>query len=103
MQIANNKDAQWEIANQYALVFPCIEQALQSNNVRFEIHAVQQRLLTYKELLLHRNILDDNVLKHAFIALTQQEKEIVHGGFNDIDDAIKQIDGIIERYSSKPQ
>ena len=101
LQIANNKDVKLEIANRYTLAFPCIKRALESENTRNQIVAVQQRLLTYKEVLLHRNMLEDKELKRAFSALNQSEKSVAQGGIKSINDAIKEMDEIIERYSRK--
>ncbi|WKY59505.1 hypothetical protein Q5H80_18155 [Vibrio sp. SNU_ST1] len=101
MQIENNDGLRSEIANQYKLAFPCIQQAIESANTRDDIIAVQHRLLTYKEVLLHGNMLEDKELKQAFSALTQSEKYVAQGGIQNINDAIKQMDEIIERYSRK--
>ncbi|MEZ8066267.1 hypothetical protein [Vibrio sp. FF145] len=101
MQIANNDSVKLEIANLYKLAFPCIQQALESEDTRNEIVAVQQRLLTYKEVLLHGNMLEDKELKQAFSALNQSEKGVAQGGIQNINDAIKQMDEIVERYSRK--
>lgn len=101
LQIANNKDVKLEIANRYTLAFPCIKRALESENTRNQIVAVQQRLLTYKEVLLHGNMLEDKELKRAFSALNQSEKSVAQGGIKSINDAIKEMDEILERYSRK--
>ncbi|OQQ07747.1 hypothetical protein BK411_11675 [Vibrio splendidus] len=101
MQIANNKDVKLEIANRYTLAFPCIKHALETDNVRSEIIAVQHRLLTYKEVLLHGSMLEKKELKQAFSALNQNEKDVAQGGIKSINDAIKEMDEILERYSRK--
>ncbi|TVU60719.1 hypothetical protein FQP88_15455 [Vibrio atlanticus] len=101
MQIANKKHVKLEIASHYKLAFPCIKQALESESTRSEIAAVQHRLLTYKEVLLHGNMLEDKELKQAFSALNQSEKEVAQGGIKSINDAIEQMDDIAERYSRK--
>ncbi|CAH7059696.1 conserved hypothetical protein [Vibrio chagasii] len=101
MQIANKKDVELEIANYYKLAFPCIKQTLNSNTTRADIIAVQQRLLTYKEVLLHAEMLDDKELNLAFSALNLNEKSVAKGGILSINKAIKEMDEIIERYSRK--
>ncbi|MDN3702174.1 hypothetical protein ACFFUO_10725 [Vibrio artabrorum] len=101
MQIENDKDVQLEIANQYELAFPCIKQALKSKNTLSEIKVIQHRLLTYKEILLHQNMLNENELKNAFSALKPSEKRTVQAGIKTIDDTVKEIDDIIEKYSRK--
>ena len=101
LQIANNKDVKLEIANRYTLAFPCIKRALESENTRNQIVAVQHRLLTYKEVLLHRNMLEDKELKRAFSALNQSERSVAQSGIKSINDAIKEMDEILERYSRK--
>ncbi|MCF7502782.1 hypothetical protein [Vibrio sp. L3-7] len=101
MQIANKKHVKLEIASHFKLAFPCIKQALESESTRNEIAAVQHRLLTYKEVLLHGNMLEDKELKQAFSALNQSEKEVAQGGIKSINDAIKEMDEILERYSRK--
>ncbi|MEC7940514.1 MAG: hypothetical protein VX212_08335 [Pseudomonadota bacterium] len=101
MQIANKKDVELEIANHYKLAFPCIKQALDSNTTRADIIAVQHRLLTYKEVLLHADMLDSNELKLAFSALNYNEKSVAKGGIVNINNVIKEMDEIIEKYSRK--
>lgn len=101
MQIANKKDVILEIANRYKLAFPCIKHALETDNARYEIIAVQHKLLTYKEVLLHGSMLEDKELKQAFSALNQNEKDVAQGGIKSINEAIKEIDEIVERYSRK--
>lgn len=90
-----------EIANRYTLAFPCIRHALESDNTRSEIIAVQHRLLTYKEVLLHGSMLEEKELKQAFSALNQNEKGVAQGGIKSINAAIKEMDEIVERYSRK--
>ena len=90
-----------EIANRYKLAFPCIEHALETDNARSEIIAVQHKLLTYKEVLLHGSMLEEKELKQAFSALNQNEKGVAHGGIQSINDAVKEMDEIVERYSRK--
>ncbi|PQJ63661.1 hypothetical protein BTO10_02280 [Vibrio chagasii] len=101
MHIANKKEVELEIANDYKLAFPCIKQALDSNTTRADIIEVQHRLLTYKEVLLHGDMLEDKELKRAFSALNTNEKSVAQGGIRSINDAIKEMDEIIERYSRK--
>ncbi|MCG9553608.1 hypothetical protein L1D16_12690 [Vibrio sp. Isolate31] len=101
MQITNLKDVKKEIENQYELAFPCIKYALDSENSHKEIIAVQHRLLTHKEVLLHRNMLEDKELKQTFSALKQNEKGIALGGIRSINQTIAEIDEIIERYCIK--
>ncbi|MEZ9621833.1 hypothetical protein AB4561_00635 [Vibrio sp. 10N.222.55.A3] len=101
MQIANKKDVILEIANRYKLAFPCIKHALETDNARSEIIAVQHRLLTYKEVLLHQSMLDDKEMKQAFEALNSTEKQIVKSGIKTINDTVKEIDEIIEKYGRK--
>ncbi|MFA0542645.1 hypothetical protein [Vibrio sp. 10N.222.52.B7] len=101
MHIANKKDVKLEIANRYTLAFPCISHALESDNPRPEIIAVQHRLLTYKEVLLHGSMLEEKELKQAFSALNQNEKGVAQGGIQSINDAVKEMDVIVERYSRK--
>lgn len=81
MQIANKKDVILEIANRYELAFPCIKHALETDNARSEIIAVQHRLLTYKEVLLHGSMLEEKELKQAFSALNENEKASHKAGF----------------------
>ncbi len=101
MHIANKKEVELEITNDYKLAFPCIKQALNSNKTRADIIEVQHRLLTYKEVLLHGDMLEDKELKRAFSALNTNEKSVAQGGIRSINDAIKEMDEIIERYSRK--
>ncbi|MEZ8284009.1 hypothetical protein BCU17_08770 [Vibrio splendidus] len=101
MQIANMKHVKLEIASHYKLAFPCIKHALESENTRNQIISVQHRLLTYKEVLLHGNMLEDKELKDAFSVLTQSEKGVAQGGIERISDAVTEMDEIIERYSRK--
>ncbi|MEZ9658119.1 MULTISPECIES: hypothetical protein [unclassified Vibrio] len=101
MQIANKKDVILEIANRYKLAFPCIKHALETDNARSEIIAVQHKLLTYKEVLLHGNMLEGKELKQAFSALNENEKGVAQGGIKSINAAIKEMDEILERYSRK--
>ncbi|MCG9640151.1 hypothetical protein L1D22_09590 [Vibrio sp. Isolate34] len=101
MHIANKKDVKLEIANRYTLAFPCIKHALESENTRSQIIAVQHRLLTYKEVLLHGNMLEGKELKQAFSALNENEKGVAQGGIKSINAAITEMDEIIERYSRK--
>ncbi|MEZ9047921.1 hypothetical protein AB6E87_01140 [Vibrio sp. 10N.247.311.64] len=101
MQIANNKNVEWVIASQYELAFPCISHALESDNPRPEIIAIQHKLLTYKEVLLHGNMLEGKELKQAFSALNENEKGVAQGGIKSINAAIKEMDEILERYSRK--
>ncbi|MEZ8056737.1 hypothetical protein [Vibrio splendidus] len=101
MQIANNEGVKLEIANRYTFAFPCIKHALESENTRNQIIAVQHRLLTYKEVLLHGNMLEDKELRQAFSALNQNEKDVAQAGIKSINDAIKEMDEILERYSRK--
>ncbi len=101
MHIANKKEVELEIANYYKLAFPCIKQALDSNTTRTDIIEVQHRLLTYKEVLLHGDMLDGKELKRAFSVLNTNEKSVAQGGIKNINDTIKEMDEIIERYSRK--
>ncbi|MFA0235720.1 hypothetical protein [Vibrio sp. 10N.222.55.C7] len=101
MQIANKKDVILEIANRYKSAFPCIKQALETDNARSEIIAVQHRLLTYKEVLLHGSMLEEKELKQAFSALNQNEKGVAQGGIQSINEAVKEMDVIVEIYSRK--
>ncbi|OED74438.1 hypothetical protein [Vibrio crassostreae] len=101
MQIANKKDVILEIANRYKLAFPCIKHALETDNARPEIIAIQHKLLTYKEVLLHGNMLEGKELKQAFSALNENEKGVAQGGIKSINAAIKEMDEILERYSRK--
>ena len=101
MQIANNKNVEWEIASQYELAFSCIKQALKSKYALSEIRAIQHRLLTYKEVLLHQSMLDDKEMKQAFEALNSTEKQIGKSGIKTINDTVKEIDEIIEKYGRK--
>ncbi|MEZ9702183.1 hypothetical protein AB4455_25735 [Vibrio sp. 10N.261.46.E12] len=101
MHIANNKHVILEIANHYKLAFPCIKHALETDNARKEINAVQHRLLTYKEVLLHGSMLEEKELKLAFSALNQNEKGVAQGGIQSINKAIIEMDKIIDKYSRK--
>ncbi|MFA0045869.1 hypothetical protein AB4351_03970 [Vibrio sp. 10N.261.51.F11] len=101
MHIANKKDVKLEIANRYKVAFPCIKHALETDNTRSEIIAVQHRLLTYKEVLLHGSMLEEKELKQAFSALNENEKGVAQGGIKSINAAIKEMDEILERYSRK--
>jgi hypothetical protein len=46
-------------------------------------------------------MLEDKELKRAFSALNTNEKSVAQGGIRSINDAIKEMDEIIERYSRK--
>ncbi|CAK1995065.1 conserved hypothetical protein [Vibrio crassostreae] len=101
LHIANKKNVKLEIANHYTLAFPCISHALESDNPRPEIIAIQHKLLTYKEVLLHGSMLEGKELKQAFSALNENEKGVAQGGIKSINAAIKEMDEILERYSRK--
>ena len=69
LHIANKKNVKLEIANHYTLAFPCISHALESDNPRPEIIAIQHKLLTYKEVLLHGSMLEGKELMRNFQVL----------------------------------
>jgi predicted translin family RNA/ssDNA-binding protein len=46
-------------------------------------------------------MLEDKELRQAFSALNQNEKDVAQGGIKSINDAIKEMDEILERYSRK--
>lgn len=46
-------------------------------------------------------MLDDKEMKQAFEALNSTEKQIVKSGIKTINDTVKEIDEIIEKYGRK--
>ncbi|MDK9760871.1 hypothetical protein KI743_02540 [Vibrio sp. D420a] len=95
MQNANTSDAKNDIANRFKIIFPCIEQLLDTRNPVAEITTVQFRLLTYKELLLHSHSLTKAEVDKGFNSLTPEEKKIAQLGVLHINKAILEIDELL--------
>lgn len=101
LQNAKTSDAKNDIVDRFRIIFPCIKQLLDTRNPTAEITAVQFRLLTYKELLLHSHSLTKAEVDKGFNSLTPEEKKIARLGVLHIDKAILEIDELLERLSSR--
>jgi len=101
LQNANASDAKDQIANRFKIVFPCIQQLLESPNQAAEITKVQFRLLTYKELLLHSHSLNKEEVEKGFNSLTREEKKIAQLGVVHINKAILEIDELLADLTSR--
>lgn len=87
-----------KIENEFQLAYPSVKHALYSPKATFEIRLIQNRLLTYKELILHENILDKLELEQTFATLKRPERKLARNGVKDLTIAINQIDQLLERY-----
>ncbi|MBW3695403.1 hypothetical protein EK599_06835 [Vibrio sp. T187] len=103
MHFANceNESLSSEIENKFEIAYPCIEHILTSEKAPLEIRLIQNRLLTYKELLLHESILDKGELKKAHSVLRQPEKKLAKQGIKALAQAISEIDVLLEHYQAK--
>jgi len=90
-----------KIENDFKLTYPSVKLALYSSKAVFEIRLIQNRLLTYKELILHESILDKQELEQAFAVLKRPERKLARNGIKDLTIAINQIDQLLERYQSQ--
>ncbi|SHO54934.1 hypothetical protein [Vibrio quintilis] len=60
-----------------------------------EVRNTLQRLLEYKELLLHKDVLDTRVLKDFYSAMPELEQVVVDRGMDEISSAIYALDALI--------
>jgi hypothetical protein len=101
LQNANTSDAKRNIASRFKIIFPCIQQLLETSNPAAEIVKVQFRLLTYKELLLHSHSLSKEDVDKGFNSLTSEEKKIAQLGVLHINKAISEIDELLAGLASR--
>ncbi|MGY3572225.1 hypothetical protein J4N42_21625 [Vibrio sp. SCSIO 43135] len=74
---------------------PCVNSALATSTPKSQLMMSQRRLMTYKEVLLHQDSLDQTELDNAFHQLSDAEKLVAQQGQDILTIAIKEIDGLL--------
>ncbi|CAM3553442.1 hypothetical protein VA7868_03936 [Vibrio aerogenes CECT 7868] len=67
----------------------------QQEMLQAEVKKALQRLLEYKELLLHKEVLDSQVLKDFYFSMTPAEQAVADRGIEEISSAIFALDALL--------